>query len=47
MNAIILNQSYVVGANPNKILGLLSFIIFGGLIAVVFIHVVIRIIKKV
>lgn len=47
MNAIILNQSYVIGANPNKILNLLSFLIFGGVIAVICIHVLIRIIKKV
>lgn len=47
MNAVILNQSYVVGANPNKILNLLSFLIFGGLIAVVLLHIAIRIIKKV
>ncbi len=47
MNAVILNQSYVVGANPNKILNWLSFLIFGGLIGVVLIHIVIRLIKKV
>ncbi len=47
MNAVILNQSYVVGANSNRILGLLSFIIFGGVLAVIGFHIIIRIIKKV
>lgn len=47
VNAVILNQSYVVGATPNKILGLLSFIIFAGLFAVLLFHAAIRIIKRI
>lgn len=47
LNAVILNQSYVVGATPNRILNFLSFIIFGGMFAVIFIHILFRIIKKV
>jgi len=47
INSVILNQSYVVGANPNKILNWLSFLIFGGMIAVILFHIAIRIIKKV
>lgn len=47
INAVILNQSYVVGATPNRILNFLSYVIFGGMFVVIFIHILFRIIKKV
>jgi hypothetical protein len=45
-NGIIMNESYVIGANRNEYLNLLSFIIFLGVVGVIGIHVVFRIIKK-
>ena len=47
VNAVILNQSYVIGATRNQILNFLSFVIFGGLIGVLLIHATFRIIKKI
>ena len=44
-NGIILNQSYVIGANRNEYLNLLSLIIFGGALAVIGIHLFFRIKK--
>ncbi|MBI5008108.1 MAG: hypothetical protein HZB98_00290 [Bacteroidia bacterium] len=44
-NGIILNQSYVIGANRNEYLNLLSLIIFGGIIAVIAIHIFFRVNK--
>jgi hypothetical protein len=44
-NGIILNQSYVIGANRNEYLNLLSLIIFGGIIFVIGIHTFFRINK--
>ncbi|HUX97426.1 MAG TPA: hypothetical protein VMV47_16950 [Bacteroidales bacterium] len=44
-NGIILNQSYVIGANRNEYLNLLSLIIFGGIIIVVLVHIYFRINK--
>lgn len=46
LNGIILNQSYVIGANRNEYLNLLSFIIFLAVAGVIGIHVFFRIIKK-
>jgi len=45
-NGIILNESYVMGANRNEYLNILSLIIFIGVSGVIFIHVVFRIRKK-
>jgi hypothetical protein len=45
-NGIILNESYVIGANRNEYLNLLSLIISIGVIAVIAIHIVLRIRKK-
>lgn len=45
-NGIILNQSYVIGANRNEYLNLLSLLIFGGMLAVIGIHVFFRIRKE-
>jgi hypothetical protein len=44
-NGIILNQSYVIGANRNEYLNLLSLIIFGGVVAVIGVHLFFRIKK--
>jgi predicted CXXCH cytochrome family protein len=44
-NGIILNQSYVIGANRNEYLNLLSLVIFGGMLVVIAIHVFFRINK--
>jgi hypothetical protein len=45
-NGIILNESYVIGANRNEYLNLLSLIIFIGVIGVIGIHIVFRIRKN-
>lgn len=46
LNGIILNESYVIGANRNQLLNNISFIIFGLLTVVIIIHIVFRIINK-
>ncbi len=46
VNGVIFNQSYVIGANRNTILNILSFIAFGGIILVILIHTFFRIIKR-
>jgi hypothetical protein len=46
LNGIILNQSYVIGANNNKFLNLISLAIFALTAGVIFIHIVFRILKK-
>lgn len=45
-NGVIMNESYVIGANRNYYLGLLSFIMFGCVIAGIAIHTTLRIIKR-
>jgi Cytochrome c3 len=45
-NGVILNESYVIGANRNEFLNKISFVIFGLLIAVIAIHVLLRIRNK-
>jgi len=45
-NGIILNESYVIGANRNEYLNLLSLIIFVGVLGVISIHIVFRIRKN-
>jgi hypothetical protein len=45
-NGIILNGSYVIGANRNEYLNFLSIIIFMGVLGVIIIHIVFRIRKK-
>jgi predicted CXXCH cytochrome family protein len=44
-NGIILNESYVIGANRNEYLNLLSLVIFVGVIGVIAVHVFFRISK--
>jgi hypothetical protein len=43
LNGIILNESYVIGANRNEYLNIISLLIFVGLILVIGIHIVFRI----
>jgi len=45
-NGIILNESYVIGANRNEYLNLLSLVIFGAVLAVIIIHIIFRIRKS-
>jgi hypothetical protein len=45
-NGIILNESYVIGANRNKYLNILSLILFVSVIGVIGIHIVFRIRKS-
>jgi hypothetical protein len=43
LNGIILNESYVIGANRNEYLNLLSLIIFLGVIGIIGVHILFRI----
>jgi general stress protein CsbA len=45
-NGIILNASYVIGANRNEYLNLISLVIFVLVIGVIIIHIILRIRKK-
>ncbi|HVN57852.1 MAG TPA: cytochrome c3 family protein [Bacteroidales bacterium] len=45
LNAVILNESYVIGANRNEYLNILSLVIFSVLVVVIIVHVVVRIRK--
>jgi hypothetical protein len=45
-NGIILNESYVIGANRNEYLNLLSLVLFVGVMSVIGIHIIFRIRKK-
>lgn len=45
-NAAIMNEAYVIGANRNYYLNLISLVIFGFVILGICIHAVLRIIKK-
>jgi predicted CXXCH cytochrome family protein len=45
-NGIILNASYVIGANRNEYLNLLSLVIFVGVLGVIAVHIVFRIRKN-
>jgi len=45
-NGIILNESYVIGANRNEYLNLLSIIMFFGVVGVIGTHIFFRIIKS-
>jgi hypothetical protein len=42
-NGIILNASYVIGANRNEYLNLLSLIVLAGVLAVIIVHLIFRI----
>lgn len=45
-NAVIMNESYVIGANRNKYLNNLSLMLFGLTLGGIFIHIIVRIIKR-
>lgn len=45
-NGIILNESYVIGANRNRYLNILSQLIFIGLLILIAVHITFRIIKN-
>jgi len=45
-NGIILNASYVIGANRNQYLNFLSLIIFAVVLGVIVVHIIYRIRKK-
>ncbi len=45
-NGIILNESYVIGANRNEYLNILSLIVFAGVFGVILIHILFRIRKN-
>ncbi|MCU0473372.1 MAG: cytochrome c3 family protein [Bacteroidales bacterium] len=46
LNGIILNESYVIGANRNKYLNIISLSIFSIVILMIIIHILFRILKK-
>lgn len=46
LNGIILNESYVIGANRNEYLNILSLVILVGVIGVILIHIIFRIRKS-
>jgi hypothetical protein len=46
VNGVILNESYVIGANRNTYLNLFSLIIFVGILVVIIVHIVFRIKKS-
>ncbi len=45
-NAAILSEAYMIGANRNLYLNILSFIIFGGVILTIIVHIILRIVLK-
>jgi hypothetical protein len=45
-NGIIMNESYVIGANRNEYLNILSLVIFVGILLVIGVHIVFRILKN-
>jgi len=45
-NAAILNEAYVIGANRNYFLNIISLVVFGFVLIAIFTHAFIRIIKK-
>jgi hypothetical protein len=45
-NGIILNASYVIGANRNEYLNIISLIVFFVVIIVIIVHIVFRIRRK-
>ena len=45
-NGIILNESYVIGANRNEYLNILSLLVLAGVIGVIVVHIFFRIRKN-
>lgn len=46
LNGVILNQSYVIGANRNQYLNIVSIIIFAAVLLVIGVHIYLRIFRK-
>lgn len=46
LNAVILNESYVIGANRNYVLNLISIVVFGFTMLIIIFHVILRIRSK-
>ena len=46
INGIIINESYVIAANRNIYLNILSLVIFGFLICIIAVHITFRVIKS-
>lgn len=46
VNSVILNEAYIIGANRNEYVNILSFIIFGLTLGGILIHIILRILKK-
>lgn len=46
LNGVILNQSYVIGANRNEYLNIVSLIVFAAVLLVIGVHVYLRIFRK-
>jgi hypothetical protein len=46
LNGIILNQSYVIGANRNEYLNIISLLIFGVVVLIIGIHIYFRLTRK-
>jgi hypothetical protein len=46
LNGVILNESYVIGANRNKYLNVLSIIVFTAVALIMCVHLLLRIFKK-
>jgi hypothetical protein len=44
-NYILMNEQYVIGANRNYILNILSIILFGFVVFVIFLHIVVRLVQ--
>ena len=47
VNAVVINNAYVIGANRNYVLNIVSVVIFGLVFMGLVLHIVLRIIKKV
>jgi hypothetical protein len=47
INAVVMNEAYVIGANRNYFLNLISVIIFGLTFFGMLVHIALRIINKV
>jgi len=46
LNGIILNQSYVIGANRNEYLNIISILITGIVLIIIIVHIYFRVIRK-
>lgn len=46
LNGVILNQSYVIGANRNEYLNIISLLIFGAILLIIGVHIYFRVTRK-